>query len=349
MDADHLPNELIEGIAKRNCVLWVGSDWPLGFIEGMAPPCRSELAILLASELADKQLISDLPSIARDYELDFGRQRLVQVILNCTQRPAYKVPELYQLATVLPFAAYVTTSYDELLEQALHSAGQSIMKVVKDLEATYEQPGQTLVLKLYGCVSQPESLVVTEDDQINLGRRLKQVLDRVRLLFVAHPLLFIGHNPSDRYLKELYAEATFGLSEHARRAYIVWSNTEHSVARYWERKNVQILDFAPEKFLERLRKERHRYPNRQIPTKGSLKIERPPYKFLDFYESHDQDIFCGREAESSVLWRFILSEPLTILFGQSGVGKTSLLKAGLMPRLWQMDTRWSIFVHLMIR
>ena len=43
--------------------------------------------------------------------------------------------------------------------------------------------------------------------------------------------------------------------------------------------------------------------------------------------------FHGRESETTELTRLIEREPLTVLFGQSGLGKSSLLNAGVFPRL----------------
>jgi hypothetical protein len=40
----------------------------------------------------------------------------------------------------------------------------------------------------------------------------------------------------------------------------------------------------------------------------------------------------------------ILAEPLVVLFGRSGVGKTSLLLAGVVPRLASRDC-WPIYAR----
>jgi formylglycine-generating enzyme required for sulfatase activity len=58
-----------------------------------------------------------------------------------------------------------------------------------------------------------------------------------------------------------------------------------------------------------------------------------PYKFLDYFEAADQSIFFGRDEEADALQNQIMAHKLTILFGQSGVGKTSLINAGVIPRL----------------
>ena len=51
----------------------------------------------------------------------------------------------------------------------------------------------------------------------------------------------------------------------------------------------------------------------------------------------DRDFFFGREAEADELLGLVLSHRLTVLFGLSGLGKTSLLGAGLFPMLRERD------------
>lgn len=58
-----------------------------------------------------------------------------------------------------------------------------------------------------------------------------------------------------------------------------------------------------------------------------------PYKFLDYYTRHDSHLFFGREAETEVLRSQVITHRSFILHGRSGVGKSSILRAGLMPRL----------------
>ena len=58
-----------------------------------------------------------------------------------------------------------------------------------------------------------------------------------------------------------------------------------------------------------------------------------PWPGLESYDESSYKFFSGRAAESDDLQRRIGDEPLTVLFGKSGLGKTSLLKAGVFPRL----------------
>ncbi|MEL7120098.1 MAG: ATP-binding protein [Bacteroidota bacterium] len=51
------------------------------------------------------------------------------------------------------------------------------------------------------------------------------------------------------------------------------------------------------------------------------------------FQKEDQHIFFGRDQEQAELLRLIRLEQMTVLYGKSGLGKTSLLNAGVLPQL----------------
>lgn len=60
-----------------------------------------------------------------------------------------------------------------------------------------------------------------------------------------------------------------------------------------------------------------------------------PYKGLQPYTEADRAYFFGRERDSEIIAANLYAAPLTILYGASGVGKTSVLLAGVLPTLRQ--------------
>ena len=58
-----------------------------------------------------------------------------------------------------------------------------------------------------------------------------------------------------------------------------------------------------------------------------------PWLGLASFTEETREYFYGREGEVAELARRVQRKLLTILFGQSGLGKTSILRAGLVPRL----------------
>lgn len=71
----------------------------------------------------------------------------------------------------------------------------------------------------------------------------------------------------------------------------------------------------------------------EIALAPTLDAAPQPWPGLDAFSEALQAFFFGRTAESEELFHRIRGETVTLLFGQSGLGKTSLLRAGLTPRL----------------
>ncbi|WP_405730800.1 hypothetical protein OG607_31805 [Streptomyces sp. NBC_01537] len=63
--------------------------------------------------------------------------------------------------------------------------------------------------------------------------------------------------------------------------------------------------------------------------------EQPPYRGLVRFEPGDQGLFFGRERLVGELLELVHGHRLAVVFGASGSGKSSLLRAGLVPRLQQ--------------
>jgi WD40 repeat protein len=61
-----------------------------------------------------------------------------------------------------------------------------------------------------------------------------------------------------------------------------------------------------------------------------------PYQGLDFYTEADARWFFGRDAERTRIIANLRTSRLTILYAESGVGKSSLLRAGVMARLHEL-------------
>lgn len=61
-----------------------------------------------------------------------------------------------------------------------------------------------------------------------------------------------------------------------------------------------------------------------------------PYKGLQPYTGEDRAYFFGRERDQEIISANLYAAPLTILYGASGVGKSSVLLAGVVPQLKQV-------------
>jgi tetratricopeptide (TPR) repeat protein len=74
--------------------------------------------------------------------------------------------------------------------------------------------------------------------------------------------------------------------------------------------------------------------NSQAPADAAATVDaRNPWLGLASFTEETRAYFFGRDEEVAELARRVQRKLLTVLFGQSGLGKTSILRAGLVPRL----------------
>lgn len=78
-------------------------------------------------------------------------------------------------------------------------------------------------------------------------------------------------------------------------------------------------------------------------------MKRNRYPGLNPFETADKDCYFGRTQEVEDLCDLIVLEPIAILYGKSGYGKSSLINAGIIPALLQEPNLQERFIPLRIR
>lgn len=91
----------------------------------------------------------------------------------------------------------ITTNYDQLLEPLFEGyepvIGQQVIK------RGYLSIGE--IFKIHGCVSDPLSLVLTQDDYDKFVSDHKYLSAKLLTYFIEHPLLFVGYSAEDPNVK----------------------------------------------------------------------------------------------------------------------------------------------------
>lgn len=73
------------------------------------------------------------------------------------------------------------------------------------------------------------------------------------------------------------------------------------------------------------------------------KYYKSPFKGVSTYEEEDKNIFFGRSDETAELVEKIKNNCLTLIYGKSGIGKSSLLNAGVIPHLNEINVNGKTF------
>ena len=72
-----------------------------------------------------------------------------------------------------------------------------------------------------------------------------------------------------------------------------------------------------------------------------LLVPENPYRGLEPFTAEHAPVFFGRDADIAALTTLVRNQPVAVVVGPSGVGKSSLVRAGLIPAL-QQHQRWSV-------
>lgn len=324
---------LAEEIADNQCILFLGNDLPLGYPRS-APPCREELAKALAADLIPPpQGQPGLATVAQAYQKQRSRNDLVRRLRELVDKPGYKPAWLHRLAAELPVKGYVITAYDSLLEQALRERGRSAISIVDDPETSSEGTADASIVKLHGEARRPGSLVLSETDYWELPAQVELKLQKVKDYFNTKTILIAGYKLDDESFKQLYFAVKNRIGKFGRELYAVYPKCPPDTRNFWADQEMKILDAEPQQFLTDLLAAVEAIKQAPAAPEEFRLSGRPPYKYLDSYTADDQEIFFGRDTDALLVWGKVLSFRTTMLFGASGTGKTSLLQAGVAPRL----------------
>ncbi len=339
-----IPIELLEQFERGNVLLFVGEGINRGIL-----PSAAELAEALAARCdypAEEPLT--LARVAGYYELTRDRQGLIQFLRDRLERPGVTLPRAHKLAARLRPPVIVTTCYDRLLERALREANVAHVPVVGNAEVAYADKEKVLLVWLWGVLDQPDAIIVTEDDRRGFLKGRVNLSDMLRGELARRTWLFVGFDAEDAWFRGFYDSVNQGLDRQSRRAYLFGAPPGAYTRAWWEHRNAEILNAEVESFLAALTEQlaARAYPTptpRPVaPIDEPLPLPEEPYKALVAYEARDRALFFGRDREIEELTALIHAQRLALLYGASGVGKTSLLQAGVIPRLTGADPGYTV-------
>lgn len=106
--------------------------------------------------------------------------------------------EIRSLNQIRPFAI-VTTNYDTFLEDTFSDFQVTVGEAI--LRSDLNKIGD--LLKIHGCVSSPESMVLTESDYADYNTRQRYLSAKLLTYFLEHPIVFVGYSVNDPNIQEI--------------------------------------------------------------------------------------------------------------------------------------------------
>jgi hypothetical protein len=179
--SDRQWKSLFRDIENNRCILLLGPRFWAKQELGHGRPLLEMLAEHLSTELEaegvgfEKRAVHNLPYIAQRF-LSIPKIRRIDLEDEATSfffRHSKDVPEAYRALARIPFHLIVNTAPDDLIFRALQAEGRPAanffyynFKIDKGVNVPPISVQNPLVFNLFGSISDPESLVLTEENQV---------------------------------------------------------------------------------------------------------------------------------------------------------------------------------------
>ena len=195
---------------------------------------------------------------------------------------------------------------------------------------------RTVILRVHGRVDRDdnrewESFVVTEDDYIGYlapGELASVIPVALAARLRRSHFLFLGYALRDWHLR-LLLNRLWGDEKVGYRSWSVQPDASALETEFWRRRDVDLFELELDDYVKALEQ-------RLTEVRGmSATATFRPYKGLAPFDDEPFDalLFFGREREREIIVANLLASRLTVLYGPTGVGKSSLLRAGVAQRL----------------
>jgi hypothetical protein len=171
-------------------------------------------------------------------------QALLGYVIDATETFDKTPTDNHRRLLGLGIRTWITTNYDDLLEQTLRQARVRFAKVVRDRDLPYASAEALTLIKLHGEREQPDTIVIAEQDYANSSRRSPRIREKLSSLLVDKTFLFVGYSVSDPDFAQIQSGITFDLQEHQRMAYAVLFDADEFTLADMRRRNIHVLHVA---------------------------------------------------------------------------------------------------------
>jgi formylglycine-generating enzyme required for sulfatase activity len=283
------PQDLLRGLLQGRGLLFVGPGVSRSagltvretLREAMCNALRHHVPLQDASELEAFLRQASPPEVAQVLHDQLGRDAWLRFLQDhLSQRDIPPPPLLYALRA-LPCRIIVTTNVDRLLERTFENPLEDQLEAeviipAPGMKEPIPDPSRRAVLvKLFGDLFSPESLVLTTDDYESYFRARPELVARLKALLEVGPALFVGYHVRDPEFRRLYSQVGALLARAHKRAYAIADGLNRFEAEWWGQRALTVLT-APgidsvDGMLRELSRQlqRQSHPGLEVETDGS--------------------------------------------------------------------------------
>lgn len=217
-----IATDLVNDINHRQIILFLGAGISVSTKDHIGFPSGWELASLMSNKFLSRDVkeCESLAEIGQQIVWSHGGSRasLQDYLKGIFENPKVKPNNAHYMLTKLHLPM-VTTNYDRLIENAFAIKQIELSTTIGETDLLKNRGDQ--LFKIHGCISNPESCIITESDYYFWMNNDSQVKDLLKAWFVMNHVVFIGYSVSDINFRSLLLELKRKYGQSIRRSHIV--------------------------------------------------------------------------------------------------------------------------------
>ncbi|MEV9639802.1 SIR2 family protein [Mammaliicoccus sciuri] len=167
-------------------------------------------------------------------------------IINKVFNVSVKSNPIHSLLLELQPNHFITTNYDELIEDAAREKGIFFDVVSKDEDLPFT-PNNNMIIKMHGDLKN-KNIVLKEDDYLTYSNEFKLIEHYIKALLSTHVILFVGYSLKDYNVKLIFQWVKDILKKDFQPAYFLNIDEKPDIDlleyNYYKNRGINILNYS---------------------------------------------------------------------------------------------------------
>lgn len=236
------PNSLIEDIARRKCVLVLGSGVSKNSVndEGSRPKDWKEFLNHASQDISGKTEIKkqirsgDYLTACELIKKELGRDDYNTLVRNEFLTPGYKPAKIHEHIFNLDSRIVITPNFDKIYDTYANTASYGNVLVKKfhesDIADSIRRP-EPLIIKIHGSVESTDNLIFTRKDYSEARTKYRDFYHLIDALSITHTFIFIGCGTNDPDIRLILEDYSFRFVQNKKHYIVMSKNAAHSKVR----------------------------------------------------------------------------------------------------------------------
>ncbi|MBR5984030.1 MAG: SIR2 family protein [Bacteroidales bacterium] len=256
------PSSLIKDIARRNCVLYLGSgvshnsqnangEHPMTWLEFLKNSINNpNLSTKQKREISNKIKVSDYLMACELFRRYVGRDVFNDIVKDAFQKPRYKEADIHHQIFKLDSRIVVTPNFDRIYDTYSSSESKStiVIKHYYDTDiANFIRDSDRIILKIHGCISKPDKMIFSQVDYAKARNDHSDFYQILNALIITQTFVFLGAGLNDPDIRLLLENYSFQYKWSRKHFFVIPKNQLSETERkiYEDSLNISFILYNP--------------------------------------------------------------------------------------------------------